>query len=117
MSITTLPYHTLRAEELAKWLEDQPERWWVADGDDVLVSEISLPCTSDEMAEAILNHGQPLIIYETNREVAKKPPEVKAEDLDDFLDMRNPKKRRTLFLSWQGSNTEWLLAETAPLVD
>lgn len=115
MSVTTLPYHTLRAEELAKWLEDQPERWWVADGDDVLMSEVLFPCPGDEMAEVIRRHGRPLIIYETNPDVASMPPEVKAEDLDAFLDMNNQRRRRTLFLSWKDSGIDWLLAETDPL--
>jgi hypothetical protein len=114
MSVTTLRSHPLQPAELAKWLRNQPERWWFADGDDVLMSEVDLSCPSDELAEAILRHNKPLRIYESLPVATPVPQVIKAENLDSFVDTRNRHHWKTLFLSWEGSDM-WMLVEDSPL--
>ena len=45
-----LPYYTIKSEELANWLDDQPESWWIVDGDPVLTSHVDFPCPSEELS-------------------------------------------------------------------
>lgn len=98
------------AAAMADWLESQPERWWVVDGDPLLMSLVDFPCPSDELAPVIRRIGKSLCILGRALE-AGKVGEVAAAQLDGLCDTDDRFQQKTLLLSWENSEDEWLLVE------
>ena len=95
---------------MADWIEQQPDKWWVVDGDPVLTLFVNFPCPSDELAPAIRRIGKNLFLQ------AKISPHTDGEIVKmlGWTSCRNTKNRhqeKTLLLSWNDSDVNWLLIE------
>src|SRR5262249_20729852 len=63
-AMSTLQHHfVISSRELADWLDSQPDCWWVAGPDDLLVSKANFPCPSDELAAALREVNKNIIIH------------------------------------------------------
>jgi hypothetical protein len=64
-----MPYHDVDIAELAAWLaSDGLEALWSVDGEELLASRLSVPCTAEDLAAALRAHGGQVRVYD--------PPEV-----------------------------------------
>ena len=115
MSIRTEPHSVVSAETLAKWIEDQPERWWSVDGDPRLMGTVDFPCPSDELAPAIRAVGADLLVLQPNgfRGSQRK---VGTAELAEFFAMSRNRFGSELFFAWSDAEVEWLLLEDEALV-
>jgi hypothetical protein len=114
MSVHDQPHYVLKPAELAKWLDRQPEAWWIVDGDPLLMSRVDFPCRSDELTPVLRRSKRELFLYP----VAPSPPgsepigqAIKWQSLDSLVDLDNPNKRKTFSFSWSDREEEWLLVE------
>ncbi len=110
MAVREKLHYVLPAAALADWIEQQPDKWWVVDGDPVLTSFVNFPCPSDELAPAIRRIGKNLFLQ------AKISPHtdgeiVESARLDELSDTKNRHQEKTLLLSWNDSDVDWLLIE------
>ena len=110
MAVRDNPHYTVRAESLADWIERQPDRWWVVDGDPLLMSLVDFPCPGDELAPVIRRIGKDLLLQEiaSNRNGGG---EVGADRLDALCDTSDNHQQKTLLLAWEDSDIDWLLVE------
>ena len=106
-----LPYYTIAAEELANWLDQQPQLWWIVDGDPVLTSLIDFPCPSEELSAELRRVNKSLRIHDPRKDATAKGEAVRVEQLNDLADTENNSKARTYLLCWEGDYVQWLLAE------
>ncbi len=111
--IADRPHYLVQAYNLATWIEGQGEEtWWRVDGDNWLMSILQFPCPPDELAGKLREINQPLLVSDPNE--AGRGEEVISEDLSSLVDP-NEFGVRTLYLSWQGGLTDWLLIEDEPI--
>ncbi len=106
-----LPYYTIKAEELASWLDRQPDAWWIVDGDPALTSHVDFPCPSEELSEELRRVSKPLRMFDPRENSIAKGESVPVEQLDDMADTDNNSGARTYLLCWEGDDIQWLLAE------
>jgi hypothetical protein len=111
MAVKEKPHYTLSAENLADWLEAQPDKWWSVDGDPLLTSVVDFPCPSDELAPVIRRVGTNLLIQDKNSESSAHGEVIAKEKLDILADTANRRHRRIFHLSWANSDLDWLLLE------
>jgi hypothetical protein len=116
MRITEAPHYTLPAETLARWIEDQPEKWWSVDGDPLLMSVVDFPCPGDELAPAICRVGKDLLLRDKNPASVAHGEVIAGDKLNELADTSNRTHRKILRLSWKDSDVDWLLIEDEPLV-
>jgi hypothetical protein len=110
MAVRERLHCTVSASTLAKWIENQPNRWWVVDGDPLLTSQVDFPCPSDELAPAIERIGGNLLVQDSGS--SSEPGEiVDPSKLDSLADTKNRRRQKTLLLSWESSDVDWLLIE------
>jgi len=111
MAVQVKPSYTVRASILAKWIETQPDRWWIVDGDPLLTSLLDFPCPSDELAPVIRNIGKDLLLH-GKRDTAPDCGEIVDSDkLDQLCDTGGRHREKTLGLCWADSDVDWLLIE------
>lgn len=110
MSVRAKPRLTVSAASLAEWIERQPRRWWVVDGDPLLMSLVDFPCPSDELAPAIRNIGK-LLLIQGKTPNSGEGGEVGVDKLDELCDTGDRHQQKTLLLSWEDSDVDWLLVE------
>jgi hypothetical protein len=121
MSIKESPHFELPSLELARWLEEQgPDRWWTVDGDPLLGGYIFLPCPGNELAVALRKLDRPLLLADKDEKPEAHGQIVRAEDLDRLADpLRHWSSEegevvdRAFYLSWKGSDIDWMLVEDA----
>lgn len=106
-----LPYYTIKAENLANWLDDQPDSWWIVDGDPVLTSHVDFPCPSEELSAELRRVNKPLRMFDPREGSKAQGEAVPIEQLDDMADTDNNSQARTYLLCWDGDDIQWLLAE------
>jgi hypothetical protein len=59
------PHFEIPASELAAWLERQGrDSWWSVDGDPLLMGRVRLPCAAEDLARAIREIGEPLLVLD-----------------------------------------------------
>ena len=110
MAVREKLHRTVSASTLAEWIERQPDAWWVVDGDPELMSVVDFPCPSDELAPAIRRIGKNLLVQD--RRLAQDGGEiVEPNELDGLSDTANKRQQKTLLLSWEKSDVDWLLIE------
>lgn len=117
MSGKEKPYYTLPAATLARWIENQPDRWWSVDGDPRLMSIVDFPCPSDELAPAIRKIGKDLLLHHKNAASGAHGQVVAQERLNELADVSNRRRLKTFLLSWADSDVDWLLMEDEALVE
>jgi hypothetical protein len=106
-----LPYYTIKAEKLADWLDGQPDSWWIVDGDPVLTSQVDFPCPSEELSVELRGVSKLLRLFDPRKDSKAHGEVIRVEQLDDIADTNNNSHARTYLLSWDGDDTQWLLAE------
>lgn len=106
-----LPYFTIDAEKLAKWLDGQPDSWWFVDGDPVLTSRVDFPCPSDELATALRQQGQSLKIFDPRAQPKADGEAAPIDELNKLADTANNSGAKTYLLSWEADDNQWLLVE------
>ena len=106
-----LPYYTIKADELAKWLDDQPNSWWIVDGDPVLTSHVDFPCPSEELSDELRRLNKPLRMFDPRAGSKAQGEAVPIGQLNDMADTKNNSRARTYLLCWDGDDIQWLLAE------
>jgi len=103
-------YLPVAAQELAAWLDREPDCYWTVDGDPVLCGKLSLPSPGDELAEALREINKPLEVFD-RRDIPQSPGKaVTASELDDLVETEELGSR-VLQLRWEGRDIEWLLIE------
>ena len=103
-------YLEIAAQELAKWLCDDPDIYWTVDGDPILSGMLSLPCPGDELAEALRKVDKPLMILDRKECLQGRGEPVRASDLDSLVETEEL-DARVLQFCWKGSDIEWILIE------
>jgi len=106
-----LPYFTIEADELARWLDLQPEDWWTVDGDPLLTSRVDFPCPSEELSAELRRVHRSLRIFDPRQHSESHSERIPRTELDDLADTDNNLKARTFLLCWDGEDIQWLLAE------
>ncbi len=106
-----LPYYSIHAEQLADWLDEQPESWWSVDGDPVLTSHVDFPCPSDELSKELRSLGKSLRMFDPHAGSEAHGEALSIEQLNGLADTNNNSQARTYLLSWDGDDIQWLLAE------
>jgi hypothetical protein len=106
-----LPFYTISAKTLAEWLDDQPEAWWLVDGDPVLTSHVDFPCPSDELSAELRRVGKSLRMFDPRKNSRATGGRVSIKMLRELADTNNNSKARTYFLSWEGDDNQWLLMD------
>lgn len=106
-----LPYFTIEAEELAKWLDTQPDAWWTVDGDPLLTSRVDFPCPSEELAAELRRVGKSLRVFDPRQDSKARGESIARTNLDDLADTDNNLKAKTFLFCWYGEDIQWLLAE------
>ncbi len=124
MGIRDEPFYRLPAGELAAWIEQQGgDTWWSVDGDSILSGRLCVPCPGDELAVEIRRINRLLLVQDPQKRREARGQEVDHTALDGLADhlgknasiSARPKPAwandRLLYLSWEGSDEEWLLVE------
>lgn len=106
-----LPYYTIDPKDLAKWLDEQADTWWIVDGDPVLTSHVDFPCPAEELSAELLRVNKPLRMFDPREGVQAQGETVPVEQLNDIADTQNKAHGRTYLLSWEGDDNQWLLGE------
>jgi len=106
-----LPYFTISADELANWLDEQPNAWWTVDGDPVLTSCVDFPCPTDELSAELRRIGKSLRMFDPRTGATAHGDAVVIELLNEMADTDNNSGAKTFLLSWEGEDIQWLLVE------
>lgn len=110
-------YHTvarIRAAELAAWLNEHADRWWIADGETRLMETLNFPCPGDELASVIGQNGDRKLEVLQDGEVPAVVPEVNAGQFGGFANTDNRYEAKNFLLRWEGTKQLWLLTEDVP---
>lgn len=114
MSVLERPHYVIKPTELADWLDQEPETWWLVDGDPRLTGEVDFPCPSEELSEALRRYKRDLFFFPVEPSSMPSPPAgqtIEGARFGELVDRDNPAKRRTWLLSWSDRDDEWLLVE------
>jgi hypothetical protein len=124
MSIRDEPHFEVTSADLASWIERQGDLWWTVDGDRVLGGRLSLPCPGDELANELRRLDRPLLVQDLRPQSKGKGEVIGVDDLEGLatrvgshvLMLPGEGKQawtqdRMFYLSWKGSDDEWLLIE------
>ena len=110
-------YHTvarIRATELAAWLDQQADRWWIADGETHLMETLNFPCPGDELASIIRRYGNRQLELLQDIEAPAEVPQIMAAQFEEFANTDNRHYARNFLLRWEGTTRLWLLSEDVP---
>jgi hypothetical protein len=108
---TMTPGFEVDASVIADWLDRDAEKWWLVDGDRVLMAEMDFPCPSYELSEALRSTDQKFQVFAA--EDAKLSADFKPS-ADNFVQLADRTSRHetlTFFLSRDPKLPPWLLAE------
>lgn len=106
------PGFRLTSGELADWLDRQdPDCWWLVDGDPLLMGLVSFPTTGDVLAARLRKIDRPLLVLDDRKEF--EPAELSVDDLDDHFYLDDHDQERIFRLRWDTTppGVEWLLIE------
>jgi hypothetical protein len=102
----------LPSVELAAWLDKQdPDVWWLVDGDPLLTGNVSFPCTGDVLAAELRRLDRTLLLVPPEDANPEDRPLASA-DLDGLFHRENGDER-IFVLRWARSSYphDWLLIE------
>ena len=103
-------YSKIAAEELAKWLCQDPDLYWTVDGDPILSGKLSFPCPGDELADALRQIGRPLEVLHQKGMPRTRGETVTSAELDDLVETEEL-DTRVLQFRWKDGQSEWILIE------
>ncbi|QDV85806.1 hypothetical protein [Planctomycetes bacterium TBK1r] len=106
-----LPYYTIKATDLASWIEQQGEMWWFVDGDPLLTSFVNFPCPPDELIKALQKVDKNALIFDPREGITAKGEAMELEQMDDMADKNNNSSARTFLLQWADDDWQWLMME------
>ena len=106
-----LPYFKIGADELATWLDTQPQTWWTVDGDPLLTSRVDFPCPSEELSDELRRVSKSLRIFDPRQDSKAHGEGIPPKQLDQLADTDNNVNAKTFLLCWDGEDIQWLLAE------
>lgn len=114
MSVLERPHYVIKPTDLARWLDQEPETWWMVNFDPRLTGTVDFPCPSDELSDALRSYHGDLFIYPIGPASPKPNPSgqpIEWERLGDLFDREGAEGRRTFVLSWSDRDDEWVLSE------
>jgi hypothetical protein len=111
VTVKSYPHYSISPEELAMWLETQPDCWWFVDGDPVLTGQVDFPCPSDELAEALRGIGKGLLMIDRTPDSQADGERIAPDELDTLADRDNQLRERTFLCCWEDADVDWLLIE------
>ncbi len=114
MTVRERPHFVLKPTELAGWLDQEPEKWWIVDGDPRLTGEVDFPCPAQELSEVLRRHKKDLFLYPLESKSIEPQPvgqPIECRRLDEIADRDNLDRRRIFAFSWADRDDEWLLVE------
>ncbi len=103
-------YLEIPAQELAKWLDRDPDCYWTVDGDPVVCGKLSLPSPGDELSWELRKINKPLEVFDRRVILQSQWKTVTASELADLVETEELGSR-VLQLRWEGCDIEWLLIE------
>lgn len=106
-----IPFAVIDAQELARWLDAQPETWWTVDGDPLLTAEVDLPCPTQELSAALRRHAKSLLVLAPGS--ARHGESITGDQLDSFSQRDHRHNERSFLLRWEDEDQPWLLSEDA----
>jgi hypothetical protein len=102
----------IEAAEFASWLAERaPDVLWSVDGEEQLAGELSLPCTGEDLAAVIREHGGRIRI-ELPDNAAPVPGDLTRDNIEEAAEQEDG--ARIFRLAWvtaHGSDEPWLLVE------
>jgi hypothetical protein len=110
MNIVLHPF-LIPSREVARWLDSQPDTWWSAGLDDLLISRLNFPCPNDEVAEVLREIDKNLIVYTDKSIGIEDGQQIDSQVFPLLADTQNRYHNRYFLASWQGSNKKWLFRE------
>jgi hypothetical protein len=110
MAVREKAYYVVRADDLADWIERQPEMWWTVDGDPDLKGVVDFPCPSNELAPEIRRVGKNLLMQDKFPS-AGEDEVVEGRKLDELTIDYGRHHVRAFYLAWEDSDIPWLLME------
>src|SRR5438128_650141 len=78
MSVREKPHYTISSAALAQWIDNQPDKWWMVDGDPYLTGRVDFPCPSDELVEALRKRPKKLLLQDIHQAVSARGQEIGA---------------------------------------
>lgn len=109
--VVKLPYFTVSANDLANWLDAQPNLWWTVDGDPYLTSRVDFPCPSNELSAELRQANKMLRIYDPREHSPAHGDLIPSTQLNELADTDNNSQVRTFLFCWDQEAIQWLLAE------
>ena len=110
---TNLPRLVLPSTELAIWLDKQdPDVWWLVDGDPLLTGNVSFPCPSDVLAEELRRINAPLILI-PSKDIKLGDRPITSDDLDALVQKEQDREERIFLFRWTQPHFshDWMLIE------
>jgi hypothetical protein len=110
---TNLPRLELPAAELANWLDKQnPDVWWLVDGDPLLTGNLSFPCPSDVLAKELRRLNRPVLLI-PSEDVKRSSGPISSNDLDSLVRKEGDRDERMFLFRWTQfpSYDNWMLIE------
>ncbi len=114
MSVLERPRYLIKPTDLAQWLDQEPETWWMVDFDPRLTGRVDFPCPSEELSDALRAYHKDLFVYPADPDAMEPRPSgqpIGCERLDELFDREGVEGRRTLLLSWSDRGDWWVLSE------
>jgi hypothetical protein len=104
-----IPFAVIDAQELARWVDAQPETWWTVDGDPLLTAELDFPCPAQELSAALRKHAGNLFVLAPGS--ARHGEVITGGQLDSFSQRDRRYNERSFLLRWEDEDQPWLLSE------
>ena len=89
MSVLERPHYVIKPTDLARWLDQEPETWWIVNFDPRLTGTVDFPCPSDELSDALRSYHRDLFVYPIGPASPKPNPSgqpIEWERLGDLFD-------------------------------
>ena len=109
--LTEHAYYLLGSDELANWLDAQHATWWFVDGDPDLTAELDFPCPNDELAVALRERHQTLLVLDRTPDSLAHGERITSQNLERLANRENRYDNRNFVMQWQGSDIAWVLSE------
>lgn len=101
----------ISSQELARWLDSQPDSWWLVSQDDLLISRVNFPCPSEDLAEVLRDISKNIVIYTDKTIGIEDGRQIDSDVLPLLAETENRYRNRDFLAGWQGSDKRWLLTE------
>ena len=109
-----MAHHDIDVAEIVAWIvEQRADTLWTIDGEDELAGRLLLPCTAEDVADALRAHGGRIRVYDPPGEVDFAPGErLSRANLAKMAEVVD--HARAFHLSWLrdgDAEDRWMLIE------